>query len=56
MHECPGVAFKPINARYPQIKQRYFVSSSDLGLPVFYVQEAVEIGSDESGVVIKIGD
>src|SRR6478735_5412860 len=56
MNECPRVAFKAINARYPQIKWRDFVASSDLGLPVFYVQEAGEIGSDVLGEGIKSRD
>ena len=49
MHQCPGVAFEAINARYTQIKLRYFVSSSKLCLPVFYVEEDCEIGCDVPG-------
>jgi len=46
MHQCPRVTLGAINARYTQIKLRYFVASSKLGLPMFYIEEDGEIGSD----------
>jgi hypothetical protein len=56
VHERPGVTFAAIDAGDPQVERRYFGASSDLGLPVFYVLEAGEIGSDVAGEGIKSGD
>lgn len=56
MHQCPRVALGAINARYTQIELRYSVSSSKLGLPMFYVEENGEIGSDVPGEAINSSD
>lgn len=56
MHQCPRVAFGAIYARYTQIKLRYFLSSSNLGLPMFYVEEYGKIGSDVPGEAINSSD
>ena len=56
MHQRPGVALGAINARYAQIKLRYFLSSAKLCLPMFYVEEDGEIGSDVTGEGINSGD
>jgi len=46
VHQCPGVALRAIDAGYTQIKLGYFGSSSKLGLPMFYVEEDGEVGSN----------
>ena len=56
MHQCPRVALGAINARYTQIKLGYFVCSSKLGLPMFYVEEDGQIGSDVPGEAINTSD
>jgi hypothetical protein len=56
MHQCPRVAHGAINARYTPIKLRHFVSSSKLGLPMFYVEEDGKFGSDMSREAINSSD